>query len=118
MDCEESSHEFSTIVDIPAPNRQDIGFLKIVANTVEGGKNLKIFGFKAVDKENPKRVFEKNKYTRFGDKLSIALPAGRTYNLELKMGSVLTKAKTYKCENYKVVGGFNVEDIDSDAMFE
>lgn len=118
MDCEESSHEFSTIVDIPAPNRQDIGFLKIVANTVEGGKNLKIFGFKAIDKENPKRVFEKNKYTRFGDKLSIALPAGRTYNLELKMGSVLTKAKTYKCENYKVVGGFNVEDIDSDAMFE
>ena len=121
LDKKEHSKEMSKTIDIPAPNRQDVGFLKIKAtNRKDGkddGKGLRIFSFKAIDKNNSKFVIEKSKYTKFGEYLVVALPA-RTYKLELKMGTVEGKAKWYKDVEYKINGGFQTDEIESDAYFE
>lgn len=118
LDEEMSSYTMSRTLDIPAPNRQDVGFLKIKATNKENGKELKIFSFKATDRANSKYVIRKEKFTRFGEYLIVALPGGRSYDIELNMGTVKSKAKPYKDENHKVDGGFQTEEIDSDAYFE
>ena len=122
LDQKEHDIELSKTIDIPAPNRQDVGFLKIKATNrkdgKEDGKGLRIYSFKATDKNNSKFVIQKSKYTKFGDYLVVALPAGRTYNLELEMGTVKGKAKIYKDVEYKINGGFQTDEIESDAYFE
>ena len=119
LDEEMSSHTMSDMVSVPAPNRQDIGFLKIKAtNKNKDGKELRIFKFRATDTKNPKFVIEKEHYTKFGDYLLVALPAGRNYDIELMMGTIFKKAKYYKDEDHKINGGFKTEEIESDAYFE
>lgn len=108
-------------VSVSAPNRQDAGFLKILANTEENGKGLKIFGVKATDVTNAEKkvvVYDMPASTKFGKDLTVGLPANKTYDIELQMGTKRSNPKTYILKGWKVAGHFNTVELETDTDFD
>lgn len=122
LDCKENSARITAKkVFAPAPNRMDAGYLKILANTEENGKKFKIFAVKAIDvtdKDKPFVYLNKDVSTSYGKTLSVGLPANKTYNIELQMGSKRTQPHTYVLEGWKVAGRFETVELDTDSDFD
>lgn len=110
-----TSEEYS----VPHPNRIDVGFLKIKATTTEGGAGLNIFGIKITDVNGNKVILDKdNLTTSYGETYNLGLLANKNYDIELKMGTSLSTAKTYILSN-RHVGGHSdpVQNLDTDKFF-
>ena len=115
------SKEFS----IPAPNRMDVGFINIENTGDEDGKALAIFGVRAIDVTDPNNkvnVYEKLEgvFVRKGKILNFALPANKTYDIELEMGPRSNKTNVYHLDrNWKVtsVTTGKSNDLVTDMLF-
>ena len=123
IDEEQSTAQIKAknVVSVPAPNRQDAGFLKILANTEENGKGLKVFGVKATDVTNAEKkvvVYDMPASTKFGKTLTVGLPANKTYDIELQMGTKRSNPKTYILKGWKVVGRFSTIELETDSDFD
>jgi len=123
IDEEQSTAQIKAknVVSVPAPNRQDAGFLKILANTEENGKGLKVFGVKATDVTNAEKkvvVYDMPASTKFGKTLTVGLPANKTYDIELQMGTKRSNPKTYILKGWKVAGRFSTIELETDSDFD
>ena len=115
------SKEFS----IPAPNRKDVGFINIKNTGDEDGKELAIFGVRAIDVTDPnhKVVAYENLnsvFVLFGNTLSFGLPANKIYDIELEMGRRSNKTKTYHLDrNWQVtsITTGKSNDLVTDMLF-
>ena len=96
------SEEFS----IPAPNRKDVGFINIKNTGDEDGKELAIFGVRAIDVNDPDNIAYEDTSGVFvmkDETLSFALPANKTYDIELEMGRRSNKTHVYHLDrNWRV----------------
>ena len=54
---QESSYEISQEFEVPAPNRSDVGFLKINNTGDENGNAFAIFAVRAIDVTDPNNTF-------------------------------------------------------------
>ena len=123
IDEEQSTAQIKAenVVSVSAPNRQDAGFLKILANTEENGKGLKVFGVKATDVTNAEKkvvVYDMPASTKFGKTLTVGLPANKTYDIELQMGTKRSNPKTYILKGWKVAGRFSTIELETDSDFD
>jgi hypothetical protein len=123
IDEEQSTAQIAAekVVSVSAPNRQDAGFLKILANTEENGKGLKVFGVKATDVTNAEKkvvVYDMPASTKFGKTLTVGLPANKTYDIELQMGTKRSNPKTYILKGWKVAGRFSTIELETDSDFD
>lgn len=104
----EHSYSMSEQFSIPAPNRQDVGFLKIKNTGDEDGNELALFGVKAIDVTDPNKTFvaysnTNSVFVMKGEAINFALPAGKTYDIELEMGPRSNKTKVYHLDrNWQV----------------
>jgi len=91
---------------IPAPNREDVGFINIKNTGDEDGKELAIFGVRAIDVNDPDNIAYEDTSGVFvmkDETLSFALPANKTYDIELEMGRRSNKTKVYHLDrNWRV----------------
>ena len=93
----------------------DAGFLKITADT----EGYQIFGVKATEVSSKKVVFNKdNVTTKNGEVFNLGLPANKSYDIELQMGSNINSKKTYILENRKVDGHGAVQNLNTSAYFK
>lgn len=122
----ESSHTLSETFEIPAPNRKDVGFLAIKNTGDEDGKQLAIWGVKAIDvtdPNNPVVAYENANgvFVLFGDSYNFGLPAGKTYDIELEMGRRANNTKIYHLDRPWQVTGIStlgkVQELVTDMMF-
>lgn len=125
----EHSYTMSETFEIPAPNREDVGFLAIKNTGDEDGKDGKqpaIWGVKAIDvtdPNNPVVAYEKANgvFIQFGDSFNFSLPAGKTYDIELEMGRRATKTKIYHLDRPWQVTGISklgkTQELVTDMMF-
>ena len=106
---------FTRYINVPAPNRMDAGFLKITADT----EGYQIFGVKATEVSSKKVVFNKdNVTTKNGEVFNLGLPANKSYDIELQMGSNINSKKTYILENRNVDGHGAVQNLNTSAYFK
>lgn len=121
----EHSYTMSKEFSIPAPNRKDVGFINIQNTGDEDGKQLAIFGVRAIDVTDPNKkvvVYEdlNGVFVMFGKTLSFGLPAGKTYDIELEMGRRSNKTKVYHLDrNWKVssITTGKSNDLATDMLF-
>ena len=122
IDEEQSTAQISAKkVSVQAPNRNDAGFLKILANTEENGVGLKIFAVKATDVTDSAKkvvVYDMPASTKFGKELTLGLPANKTYDIELQMGTKRSSPKTYVLKGWKVAGHFSTIELETDSDFD
>jgi len=106
----ENSLEMSTTFEVPAPNREDCGFITIKNTGDEDGNPLAIFGIKAIDVTDPNNTFvayenQNSVFVLPNNSFTFGLPAGKTYDIELEMGRRANKTKIYHLDrNWKVTG--------------
>jgi len=106
---------YTRYVDVPAPNRMDAGFLKITADT----EDYLIFGVKATEVTSKAVVFNKNNVTTgHGEVFNLGLPANRSYDIELEMGTNINSKKTYNLEQRKVDGHGVIQNLSTMAYFK
>ena len=122
----EHSYSMSEEFSIPAPNRQDVGFLKIKNTGDEDGNELAIFGIKAIDVTDPNKTFvaysnTNSVFVMKGETISFALPAGKTYDIELEMGRRSNKTKVYHLDrNWRVESistAGKIQEMPTDMLF-
>lgn len=122
----EHSYTMSEEFSIPAPNRSDVGFLKINNTGDEDGKELAIFSVKAIDVTDPNNTFVvyenlNGVFVRKGDSFSFGLPAGKTYDIEIEMGRRSNKAKVYHLDRAWQVTSIaqtgKAQELDTDMLF-
>lgn len=122
----EHSYSMSEEFSIPAPNRQDVGFLKIKNTGDEDGNELAIFGIKAIDVTDPNKTFvaysnTNSVFVMKGETISFSLPAGKTYDIELEMGRRSNKTKVYHLDrNWRVESistAGKIQEMPTDMLF-
>lgn len=121
----EHSYTMSKEFSIPAPNRKDVGFMNIKNTGDEEGKQLAIFGVRAIDVTDPNKkvvVYEnlEGVFVKFGNTLSFGLPANKTYDIELEMGRRSNKTKVYHLDrNWKVtsITSGSSNELETDMLF-
>ena len=70
------------------------------------------------DKDHPVVFAEYPVATKYGKTLSLGLPAGRTYSIELQMGPRRSEQYTYILSENWTVQGRKTEELDTDIDFE
>jgi hypothetical protein len=121
----EHEYTMSKELIVPAPNRKDVGFLNIKNTGDEDGKELAIFGVRAIDVTDPNNkvvVYENlnSVFVLFGNTLSFGLPANKIYDIELEMGRRSNKTKTYHLDrNWQVtsITTGKSNDLVTDMLF-
>lgn len=122
----EHSYSMSEQFSIPAPNRQDVGFLKIKNTGDEDGNELAIYGIKAIDVTDPNKTFvaysnTNSVFVMKGETINFALPAGKTYDIELEMGRRSNKTKVYHLDrNWRVESistAGKIQEMPTDMLF-
>ena len=106
---------------VPAPNRRNVGFLKITADTENEGE-LTIFAVKAydvTDGKTKKIAYEKsNLAVGPGEVLKLALAAKKKYTIEVQMGTNVNQASAYVLENWEVDGKSTVQELKTSTHFK
>ena len=121
----ENSHTMSEEFSIPAPNRKDIGLINIKNTGDEDGKQPAIFGVRAIDVTDPDNKFvayedTSGVFVMYGNTLSFALPANKTYDIELEMGRRSNKTQVYHLDrNWRVssITTGKTNDLVTDMLF-
>ena len=122
----ENSYTMSEELEIPAPNRKDAGTLKIKNTGDEDGKELAIFGVRAIDVTDPNKPFVAYEnlngvFVLFGNSFSFDLPANKLYDIELEMGRRSNKTKTYHLDRAWQVASIattgKAQDLVTDMLF-
>ena len=123
---QESSYEISQEFEVPAPNRSDVGFLKINNTGDENGNAFAIFAVRAIDVTDPNNTFVayenlNSVFVKKGDTFGFGLPAGKLYDIELEMGRKSNKTKVYKIDRSWQVASISqtgtAQELDTDMWF-
>ena len=104
---------------IPPPFRMNVGFITLKNESKDkDGNELHIFKVKATNSDTKQVVFNrKSGDVKFGETLTLGLPANKEYDIEIQMGTTWNNRKKYLLNGWEAEGYSKVENV-STTIFE